>query len=101
MSQKRTVTCFISPGSVLTVRVVAGFGWSWFVVACAGSSEAPHCPQYLCSGGFAAPHDEQLATSGTPHCPQNLMPAGLSALHWAHLITSQTAPIARTAPLSS
>src|SRR5438105_14156067 len=91
MSQKSTVTCLISPGSVLTVPGGCGFGTygvgaadSW--QPC-GSSEVPHCPQNLCPGGLAAPHDGQVEPSGAPHCPQNFMPAGLSALHRAHFIT--------------
>jgi hypothetical protein len=50
------------------------------------SSDAPHWPQNLFSGGLAAPHDKHPEASDAPHWPQNLMSAGLSAWHREHLM---------------
>ena len=51
MSQNSTVTCFISPGRVLTVPEIWGFGVSAVGAAescrLVGSRGAPHCPQNL------------------------------------------------------
>ena len=51
---------------LLTVPAVSDFGMSRLGAAVPWSSEAPQCPQNLCSGGFAAPHDGHSETSGAP-----------------------------------
>src|SRR5215471_20487059 len=93
MSQNSTVTCFISPGRVLTPSLpspASGGGSGRELDGTPArallTSGLPQCPQNLWSGGLSAPHDGQVETSRAPHCPQNFIPAGLSAPHRAHFI---------------
>src|SRR6516164_10159011 len=87
MSQNSTVTCFISPGSVLSPSLpspASGRDLDRTLAGALPTSGLPQCPQNLCSGGLSAPHDGQVETSGAPNCPQNFIPVGPSAR--AHFI---------------
>src|SRR5919109_4779205 len=53
----------------------------------AAASGEPHSPQNFCPGGFAAPHEEQVAASAVPHSPQNFCVAGFSAPQFEHVVT--------------
>src|SRR6516225_8495717 len=80
MSQNNTVTCFISPGSVLPASANALFCGPGV------ASGAPHWPQNRCSGGLLAPQDGHALPKAAPHCPQNFIPAAWPALHRGHLM---------------
>src|SRR5215469_16233317 len=93
MSQNSTVTCFISPGMMLTPRLPplasgrgSGRELDGTLAGALVTSRLPQCPQNLCAGGLSAPQDGQVETSSAPQCPQNFIPAAPSAPHCAHFI---------------
>src|SRR5262245_26333360 len=50
------------------------------------SSEAPHSPQNLCSGGLLAPHARHAVVNRAPHSPQNFCAGGFSCWQRGHFI---------------
>jgi len=103
-SVKSTVTCLRSPSMALRVlrifsarcfgvyvwgdakRAAADSAGAEAAGAAAGTSGAPHSPQNLSFGAFAARQAGQIAASRAPHSPQNFVSGGLSWAHAGHFI---------------